>query len=128
MDATQIGTLIVALTGLVTALTAIYKNRTDTKHKKREHEVAATTAFDDRHQVIYTTIQGNIVDPLNARVLELSEDNQRLRSDLDAKRKDLALTESKYQIAILYVRELLAHIKQMSYPGDPPAPPSGLEV
>lgn len=128
MDATQIGTLIVALTGLVTAFTAIMKNRHEAKHKKREQDVAVTSAFDERHQVLYKAIQDNLVDPLIKRINDLTTEIQALREEAVVNQKELALIESKYQVAIIYIQELLTHIKSMAYPGDPPTPPSGLDV
>lgn len=128
MDATQIGTLIVALTGLVTAFTAIYKTRNEANMKSREHQVTATSVLDERHQVIYDTIQTNVVEPVVKRADRLSEENRDLRQEIVTLRKEVSLVESKLQIGVVYIRELLEHIKEMAYPGDPPTPPSGLDL
>lgn len=97
MDAAQIGTLIVALTGVVTAAAALIKNRTDAKLGIRTADREDETTFDERYRNIIDDVQEHLLKPL--------------RSDLDQERKQRILLEAKVDSMSKLYRDSLGYIR-----------------
>lgn len=100
MDAAQIGTLVVAITGVVTAATALMKNRTDAKLGIRSADREDETTFDERYRNIIDDVQEHLLKPL--------------RNDLDQERKQRLVLEAKveslgrsYRDSLNYIRTLI---------------------
>lgn len=97
MDFAQIGTLLVALTGVGTAATALLKNRTDAKLGIRTADREDETTFDERYRNIIDDVQEHLLTPL--------------RADLDQERKQRIVLEAKVDTLGRNYRDSLGYIR-----------------
>lgn len=102
-DWAQVGTLVVALTSLVAAVSAYLKNRSDAK-------ITGSDAILDQ-------VQDHLLDPLTAQV-------NLLRADLDSVTERLSTVERKFRASLNYIRHLWRIIP---LDVDIPKPPEEIE-
>lgn len=107
MDWALFGTFLVAVSGVLTAYSALHKNRKDAKANTE-------AAFDKRYEAIYDQIQDHLLAPLSARVTDLQLQHEDLLNRF-------TVLERRFRLAVEYIRLLRG-----SHP-NPPVPPRDLE-
>ena len=121
LPAITVLTLLVGSGGVV----AWRRQALDRKLGVANQATSETDAMSARWEKMIQTQTESLVKPLRQRLIDLTEELNKLEAELEGMKIELKLANTKYSRAIQYVRTLLTWIRaRRSIPDEPPAPPA----